>query len=427
MPLNDAQLAYALRFVRNSVGGSVSRLDLDAAAWQAVFDALSRREERESAVRDEWGNWDWISIDVDRRHEYRTPWLDRNLAAHLNIDTVARPRWPDGKRFALCLTHDVDSVSHRRTPFASVVEAVRRLGGDGTARERSFMLVRACGKYVLQAPRLRGGPDPIWHYEDWLRVEAQYGFRSTFFGFPEHVAKPHACDADYRMRDRVVFDRVRMTAGEMLRRIAESGWEVGVHGSFHSALDATILRDEREQIERAIGADVRSVRQHYLHYDAARTPAVQYAAGLYVDSTLGFNGGIGFRSGTALPYWCWDWSEGDELPLLEIPQHVMDGAVFRDFAPGGADDGLARVLRLVDDVQAVGGCLTLNWHPEYLNHSRYWDMYVAVLEHAHRRNAWGCSVRDIYDWWLRRDRMLDGAHAGGQRTVDIRSSHARSG
>ncbi len=266
---------------------------------ETVFDALSRRQETSLDHPDEWGNWDWSHATKD--DDPRGPWLDKRIAGALNLPSIA-PRWPNGKRFALCLTHDIDSVSHRHTPVAAVSESIRRLGGDGSLASRLFALARTGAKYTIQVARLRGRHDPIWHYEDWLRVESKHGFRSTFFAFPGRVAKPHAWDANYRMRDRVVFEGARMLAGDMLREIANRGWDVGVHGSYHSATDPRILGDERRQIEVAVGAEVHSVRQHYLHYDASTTPAAQVSAGLRVDSTQGFNSGIGFRAGTSLPY-----------------------------------------------------------------------------------------------------------------------------
>jgi hypothetical protein len=31
-------------------------------------------------------------------------------------------------------------------------------------------------------------------------------------------------------------------------------------------------------------------------------------------------------------------------------------------------------------------------------------VYRTLLEEARRRNAWGASARDVYDWWTARER-----------------------
>jgi hypothetical protein len=406
-PATESLRNYALRFVRNALSRPLLSSEVDDELCLTIFNALARYREVRNPQRDKWGNWDWPHAVASDCEQPLTPWLDVALLGRFDTLSAAPPRWPDGKKFALCLTHDVDSVSRRRTSPGALAESARRLVGDGKLGERLSGLGRTAAKYALQIPCTWGGGDALWHYEDWLKIEAEHGFRSTFFVFPERLAKPHAWDANYRASDPVVFDGVKMRVEGMFREIADRGWEIGLHGSYHSATDARILKDERVQIETVVGREVDSVRQHYLHYSAATTPAVHATAGLRADSTQGFNLGVGFRAGTALPYWCWDWSSNDSTNVLEIPLHAMDGSLLgahgldlsREQAEGG-------VVQLMDQVEAVGGCLTLNWHPEYLNLPDHWSVYGTVLAEARRRNAWGCSVRDIYDWWTTRDREL---------------------
>jgi peptidoglycan/xylan/chitin deacetylase (PgdA/CDA1 family) len=261
---------------------------------------------------------------------------------------------------------------------------------------------------ALTIPLSKTRIDPLWHYEDWLKLEDRYGFRSTFFFFPSHVAKPSVWDAAYHFDDHVRFAGRSMRVRDMMQVIQRAGWDVGLHGSYYSATEPGILGDERSQIERVIGERVISIRQHWLHYDILRTPRLQAEAGLLCDSTQGFNRNIGFRAGTSFPYWCWDHESQSSLPVLEIPMHIMDGALFTTNAlEYNLELAIHHCVQLLDRVAKVGGCLTLNWHPNYLNDDKWWSVYETLLEEAARRNAWGCSVGQLYSWWTQRERRLE--------------------
>jgi peptidoglycan/xylan/chitin deacetylase (PgdA/CDA1 family) len=186
----------------------------------------------------------------------------------------------------------------------------------------------------------------------------------------------------------------------MMRDIAGSGWEIGLHGSYLSPFDAALLRDQRLQLESVTGARVSSIRQHYLQYDPRSTPANQSAAGLHCDSTQGFNFSSGFRTEAAFPYWGWDHRAEAALPVLELPLHVMDSALFgsaglRYDRPAAE----AHVVAMVEAVASVGGCLVVNWHPNYIELPEYVETYATLLRYAAERGAWGCSCAQVYAAW----------------------------
>ena len=250
-------------------------------------------------------------------------------------------------------------------------------------------------------------PDRLGHYEDWLELEKQYGFRSTFFFLAPEPTNAHVYDMDYLFSDSITYDGHTMTVAQMMREIGAAGWEIGLHGSYLSALDSKMMANQKHQIENVVKQEVRSVRQHYLQYDVAVTPRLQAEAGLVCDSTQGFNLSMGFRASTSFPYWCWDHQNGVKVPVLEIPMAIMDGSLFeRDALGYNTEDAIRHCLALMSEVADVGGCLTLNWHPNYLNDARYWRTYSVILAEAANRNAWGCSAGQLYDWWTSRERRL---------------------
>jgi hypothetical protein len=220
-------------------------------------------------------------------------------------------------------------------------------------------------------------------------------------------------DSLYHYDDRVRLSGRAPKVREWMRELVSAGYDVGLHGSFHSALQPNLLAEQKRQVEDAVGQEVKSTRQHWLHYDARVTPRLQAASGLSADSTQGFNRNIGFRAGTAFPYFCWDFERSGPTSVLEIPQHVMDGALFTANAlEYDADLALSHCVELMDRVEAVGGCLTLNWHPNSIEHPAYWSVYVQLLEEAARRGAWGCSMMQLHGWWTARAARIRSAAAG---------------
>ncbi|MDW8146125.1 MAG: polysaccharide deacetylase family protein [Roseiflexaceae bacterium] len=408
--------AYVQRFVNSVLG--IRGIHVDASLAKTIFRELSRMPEVEMRTRDQWGNWEWPFAESQREGKLYRPWLDEPLAElrHCLMQEYPEwpwePLWPDGRSFALCLTHDVDIVSQHATGWAFLRSFYRMRQAQERKKEQAKRLIWTGISAV--SGWIRNSKDPLWHYEDWLSLEDRFGFRSTFFFFPSHLIKPAVWDANYHFDDEIIFAKRPMTVSQMMQVIHRAGWEIGLHGSYYSATETGILRCEREQIETVIEDTVISIRQHWLHYDITRTPRLQVEAELRCDSTQGFNRSIGFRAGTSFPYWCWDHRTQSALPILEIPLHVMDGALFTTNAlEYDAELAVHHCIQLMDRVAQVGGCLTLNWHPNYLNDSKWWSVYQALLEEGARRNAWGCTAGQLYAWWIQRESRLQWAPSHG--------------
>ena len=401
--LTEAARAYALAQVSAIAGRSIAVTDVDPNSLERWFREWSRTPERERRTRDAWGNWDFSFADAHRQGLSFRPWLDEEIVGTLGA--AAAGRWPDGRAFALCLTHDLDFVTREPAPRESLRHLLRDLPAAARAGSAAAgaMARHACLRAAFRLLTLKGVRRPVERgYDEWLALEDRHGFRSTFHVFPEKVTAPHPYDCTYSYSDPASYPG-RLSAGAMIRAIDRAGWEIGLHGSYHSAVRPGLLAEQRAQIERLVGRAVTSTRQHWLHYDAELTPRLQSEAGLRVDSTQGFNRSIGFRAGTAFPYGCWDLAGNRPLPLLEVPQHVMDGGLFTANALAyDVDLAVRHCVELMDRVQAVGGCLTLSWHPNHLEIPEYWSTYEQVLEEAARRKAWGCSLRELADWWLER-------------------------
>jgi len=406
MLLSNQQRSYALDFIRRTLAIPDIPSNTPEELIELVYRELSRQEEKESAARDEWSRWDWPYSAASRNGTLYRPHVDEAILQWGACEGYLSPEsrkscWPDGKPFALCLTHDVDFVSRNSTSPSFVWEMIRRLlhAPHGQELVIASRLFRHALKLIASPLMWQLGADPYHCFDVCIDLEAKRGFTSTFFFFAGHLPTPHALDCGYSHSDRLIFYGSKVTVRQMMREILRRGWDIGLHGSYWAAIDSSALMQEKRQLEESAGKAINSIRHHYLHYDAQVTPAIHQRAGFAADSTQGFNRNIGFRAGTSFPYLCWNEQTHQATDVLEIPMLIMDTSLF---SPGalGCDLDLAKsYIRLImDRVETVGGCLTVNWHPCWLSNALYADSYKFLLDEAKRRNAWGSGINDLLRW-----------------------------
>ncbi|MEA3392208.1 MAG: polysaccharide deacetylase family protein, partial [Candidatus Marinimicrobia bacterium] len=256
-----------------------------------------------------------------------------------------------------------------------------------------------------------GEKNPLHCYEQWLEAENEIEARSTFFFWPglKNVAKRHHTDCMYELSDSVILDNQQCTVAEMMKEIDTRGWEIGLHPSWYSFDDVDELKRQKEALEKVLNHDIVSIRQHCLHYDIRITPQIQADAGFKYDSTLGFNDNVGFRFGTSRPWYLYDLKGEKELPIMEIPLIVQDGALLNPGKGMRLDEETAfqYLVQITESVEKVGGVLTLLWHPNHIINQNWWNLYLRTLQYLDEKNPWFAPVYKIGAWWI--DHIDDGS------------------
>jgi peptidoglycan/xylan/chitin deacetylase (PgdA/CDA1 family) len=345
-------------------GMDVPRNELDEA-----FSQLARVEERNGA-RDRHGRFTAAASSLDPLD----PPLER-LRSELGIEP---PRWR-GARFAVALTHDVD------TPWRWTRAGIRLAAGRLRRGDRSQLgpLAR------VPLHRLRG-TDPNWSFERILDIEAEHGARSTFF-----VMAGHAHPADGAAPE--AYDRLR---ARLVETLADGGAEIGLHGSYTSAEDDARLAAEKTALEELAGA-VAGHRYHYLRIDPNANLGAVERAGFRYDATLGFTDALGFRAGIAHPFRPWG------TRIVEIPLAAMDATLAEDRYLGlSAAAAEPRLMALLDWAAEHGGGFAILWHNDRFDPptARGWDrLYARVLAAVHEREGICVSAGELAeeaDAWL---------------------------
>jgi hypothetical protein len=373
---------------------------------------LLRLEEYERPERDRWGCWDYDRSENFQAGLLREPEIDRWLAdqrTELARSTRLEPLWPLGKRFAVCLTHDVDLVSEQFTPRQAFRYAAAGLAPGVAARGEQLVRFARLGVRLGRALKsgIRWAPSLAETIEQSVAVEAhRHAVASYFFTVPPWGSRSRY-DCVYAPEDRCRFRGTRMRIVDVMRVLAEEGFDVGLHGGYGSGLQPAALTTERARLQGEGMFAITSTRQHFLHWDVRTTPGLQEEAGLTVDSSLGFNGNIGYRAGTALPFHHFDVINGRRLGLLEVPLVVQDTALLMPAALNLRPVAAREVVeRLMDTASSLGSAITLLFHPDKFARPEWLALYEFALDHALARGGWLTSLQALDDWWRRREARL---------------------
>ena len=320
--------------------------------------------------------------------KHQTPFLDEFVLS--KIDRTKRIKiWPNNATFAVHLTHDFDRFT-LYSPQTQIRRELKKLIFKDW-RTKSISILRIIKDFFKNI--FYNKIDPLWHYEDWFKLEKKYNTKSTcFFYMHPKLLNCSVEDCDYKIGDYIIYNNKKMTIHECIKQIHKIGNEIGIHGSFKTYRSTELLKIQKSQIENIINSKVKCSRQHYLHFKWNDTVETHIENELNTDSTLGFNFGFGFRSGTSFPYLIK--GKGNKF-ILEIPLIIMDSSL-RKYCENDFNKMYRTSIEIINKIEKVGGCLTLNFHPCYIN-TNLFKLYEMLLEYLSKKNCVFLSANEIYE------------------------------
>lgn len=331
---------------------------------------------------------------VDLYAEHFTSWIE-------SVPHPARiPLWPEGKKCAVALTHDIDTPERfalLKTPWWPSGKSLR--SNLGLFFDKAKMLRQMIW---------HKDPDDFWLFDDILRVESSRGLRSSFYFSVTPFHHPAGTPWD------VHYDATGTRYREIMARLLDAGDEVGLHAGYSAYRSpATRFHQEKDKLERILGRPVEGLRHHYwmLGPDPDATLFAHEAAGFSYDSSIGFNDHTGYRRNTATPFHPFNEHAEREICPLQIPVFCMDGNLF--YRPGPYDDRLREVRNHVERIKRVGGGAALLWHDRACfprsDEFRHWGRaYIDILDGlANDRQIWVATPVEITRWLKARRKRLE--------------------
>lgn len=289
------------------------------------------------------------------------------------IQNGLKVEYPNDKKFAVCLTHDIDIVYFSKLKIA--YEVVQSLRKRQISKSLKILLSRVNKKF-----------NSLWNFSKIMDLEQKYGAKSTFY-----LLALDESDLDFNFRIEDLKNE--------LRNIIDNGWEVGLHGGHKAYNNLNEIKKEKERVEKVIGKKTIGYRNHYLRFQVPKTWELLKEAGFKYDTTFGYADCVGFRNGMCHPFKPFNLNTNKYIDILEIPLTIMDCTL----------DGYMRLdmknaweitKRLVDTVEKLKGVITILWHNTYMVHEML-ELYEEILKYCHKRNAWMTSGEEIWRWWDR--------------------------
>jgi hypothetical protein len=384
-------------------GTDPATADLVAGAYRLLTFLDERRVPAEA--RDGRGVFCSEALPATRREVAALPVVDDHAALLLERLRRARPaatadpvpKWPDGKRYAVVVTHDTDAIT-----LGAPKELATNLAKLVVRRDRAYAGMVAGGL------RYAGDPsgNPLFGFPIWRGYEGDRGIRGCFFLY----ARVARVKADLNnCKSSVVEQRIDW---DVLRCMAGDGWEFGFHAPINAKHSIDALAQGKQWIERRLGVPVYGLRHHYWALDWV-APHLTWRrhvnSGFRYDSSIAWRDISGFRAATCHPFRPFDPERDKPLDLYQLPACVMDGHVM-----GGADDPLRDTTAGHETIARVcerGGAAVLDWHTESACDAYVYEGSLpslgALLEPLlDEDDAWFATPWQIVEHWHRRRMAL---------------------
>lgn len=310
--------------------------------FSAVFYFISRYEEHLSYVKDLYGRFEIRASLLYLVSYYRTPLLDKWIlelkdALLRQKNTIVFPV----KKLRYLSTIDVDNVYAFKTkPFG-------RMAG---ANLKDFLNLNFANISQRFQTRYLKRPDPFDAYKLQMDVSEQSGVPLVYF---------------FLCRNNTAYDRSINPSHPMLKQLLHSITErkvpVGLHPSYFSSEEPGLFEKEIKLLRNNSGQQVDMSRQHYLRFNIKDTPKQLIALGVKYDYTMGYSSEPGYRAGTTLPFYYYDFENEKPFDLLAVPFVIMDGAYYL-YKKMGVQASEQDIHDLAEEARKVNGLFVTVFH-----------------------------------------------------------------
>lgn len=250
------------------------------------------------------------------------------------------------KEIQVLLTHDIDALER----FGGLIHSVKSIFGGDLVRRRNFRLFRESLKDYLGLKCGKKYDPELEGMFQLLNISITHNLKSEFYFMGSTQDGRGVC-----------YD-LESLPEELLKKIDLHGMKMGFHGDLGTSEDENQFMKEKNVVSNKLrGRSINRGRQHYLMFNAEKTPRIWEHQGIRFDSTLGFFDREGFMCGTCHEYPLYDLENDCELSVIERPLLVMD-CTLKEYRGLSKAESLKRMLSLYENVKKVNGQMVVLWH-----------------------------------------------------------------
>ena len=240
-------------------------------------------------------------------------------------------------------------------------------------------------------------PDPLWKsfashlryykYTKSILPSKYYDSEAFLIDNPDlertiyvHLGGPHPFDGMEKMDK-----KANRILNQILDKAKYFGYKIGLHPSFNAAINADLFSSEKSKIEALVGREITQSRQHFLHFDFAKTVGILEHAGIVEDSSLGYNTLTGFRCGTAAPFYLYDFVNDRQSKVQERPMIWMDSGLLYEIGKS-PENYHAQAEKFISELQDLPP-ICFNFHNHYMtDYNRYGINLKNILDMVVEKN-----------------------------------------
>jgi hypothetical protein len=331
---------------------SVLPFDLFAASFYLV----SRYEEHLPFHADSHGRFEAKESLAFKNNFLLDPVVDQ--WAYLLAD-ILKEKYPEihipKRSFNYISTIDVDNA------YAFLFKGISRTLGATFRSLLNLDLEDNIRRYRTLASKR----DPYDTYDIFFDTHQKYGIKPIWFFLVGNGGK---------FNNNVSADKQGYK--DLIKNIAQKS-EVGIHPSYKTGKDQSIMQEEIKNLEGIIDRKVTKSRQHYLKLHFNETYRNLLSSGITEDYTMGYATNLGFRAGTCTPFFFYDLQEEEETSLKVFPFEIMDITLNRH-KKFNVTEAISSIESIIEKIKHVDGTFISIWHNEALSDHGHWKGWETV-------------------------------------------------
>ena len=155
------------------------------------------------------------------------------------------------------------------------------------------------------------------------------------------------------------------TALQILIKHHADKYNIGVHPSWQSGDEPSLIKKEINSIENITKIKITSSRQHFIRFTLPQTFRQLIEAGIKDDFSMGYGSINGFRASVASPFYWYDLEKEETTYLLLYPFCYMEANSFFE-QKFSAAQALEEMRHYYQQVKNVNGTFISIWHNTFL-------------------------------------------------------------